>query len=151
MYSWARLCQKHLHGCICVCVGDDAENVVSRIGFYLHVNRTGPRRTSTHHIANPAQKKKKKRNSIFPFASLALEGSLFIYLFISKRSLLFLTSSYCFAPICINTAAVYCTTVSAANLKPNKMKNDEAQTWADPEHLSYTQRLVEASRGNFLH
>lgn len=35
-------------------------SVVSRIVFYLHVNRTGTRRMSTHHITNPTQKKKKK-------------------------------------------------------------------------------------------
>lgn len=44
-------------------------SVVSGIGFYLHVNRTGPQRMSTHHIADPTQKK----NFIF----LSFSGSFF--------------------------------------------------------------------------
>lgn len=44
---------------ICLCVSITThECIVSGLGFYLRVNRTGPQRMSTHHIANPTQRRK---------------------------------------------------------------------------------------------
>lgn len=101
VYSWA---------CMCLCISMiTLECTLQNSFFYLHVNRTGPQRMSTHHITNPTQQKK-QRNYIFLSFS-GSSGDFFSSFFLPDISPVSHISSHCFAPICINTAAVYSTVV----------------------------------------